>query len=185
MALALAATCAAPAQAAGPTPNTLDCTSVSYACTTDGYSGTAMGYTSGYLTNDGHNCTMYAAYKVYLYKSYNSRYAQLGDASTWASRARAIPGVRVSTTPHALDVAQWNFGHVAWVESVQTNSLGQITGIVITDDNFNLKITTRKTLHPGATNYLSWPDNFITFPAYGGGSGGPIAQLAPLNAVDG
>ena len=175
----------ATAATAAGTENSQECVSTAYGCTTDAYSGTAMAYTAGYLSNAGHNCTMYAAYKIYLYKKYSADYMHLGDASTWATRAAALPGVVVSSTPHIYDVAQWNFGHVAWVESVQTDATGKVTGIVITDDNYNLKITTRKILHPGSIKYIAWPDNFITFPSYGRGSGGPQFQIAPLLTANG
>lgn len=182
LALAISICGAAPSALAAST-STEACVSSSYGCTTDSYSGSEMFYSGSYLPSTlGHNCTVYAAYKMSLYKVFNARYRNLGDASNWAISAALIPGVVVSHAPHVNDVAQWNWGHVGWVESVTTNTSGVVTGIIVTDDNFGRNVTTRKLLYVGGNQgSATWPDNFITFPALGSGSGKPWQfQIAPI-----
>lgn len=126
-----------------------------------------------------HNCTSYAAYMIWMTSPTDSRWSTLGDASTWASRAASY-GLPVGTVPHPGDIAQWDFGHVAYVESVTKDASGAVTSIEVTDDNYNLLVTTHKFLHPGQTKYISYPDHFITFPKLVGGGGArpPIAMIA-------
>ena len=170
-------------------PNTQPCTSTSYACQTYGYSGTdPYGYSN--YSNHGangtlHNCTSYAAYMVWLFSPLDNRWSTLGDASAWASRA-AMYGLPVGTVPHAGDIAQWDFDHVAYVESVTKDSAGNVLTVEVTDDNYNALVTTHKFLHPGHSEIIAYPDHFITFPKQtsGGGGGGrpPVAMIATPGA---
>jgi surface antigen len=166
------------AQAAGLT-NVETCTSTSYACQTWSYTGTdPYGYykfSTKAPNGTLHNCTAYAAYMLSLRTGYDPRWATLGNASTWASRAKSF-GLPVGQTPHVGDVAQWNFGHVAFVEQVNSDSAGKVVSIVVTDDNFNRAVTTRKTIYSGAsTGVIPYPDNFISFPSTGGGGRPAVA----------
>lgn len=162
------------------------CVSSAYACQTWGYTGTdAYGYyhySSVGANGTLHNCTSYAAYVLSYTTPYDARWGTLGDASTWASRARGY-GLPVGNTPHVGDIAQWNFGHVAYVESVAKDASGHVTSLVVTDDNYGRAVTTTKTIYVGSVGgAIAYPDNFITFPASGGGGKGPIAQIAtPIN----
>lgn len=159
------------------------CVSSAYSCASNGYSGTdPYGYynfssvdSSGRL----HNCTSYAAYQLQWYTPYDSRYSGFGDASMWASRARNI-GLTVGSVAHVGDVAQWNFGHVAFVEEVYYKSNGAVSYIVTTDDNYGRQVTTRKILYPGISGVIQYPDNFISFPSFGGGgTRPPVAAITP------
>ena len=163
---------ALPATAAPPS----NCTSATYVCTTDGYAGRdPYGYWN-YGVKDAagrwHNCTSYAAFKISLYSPYNSSYAHLGNATTWATRAEAL-GLLVSTFPMEGDIAHWDYGHVAFVEDVVYNSSGVLLYIVTTSDNASElvanRVTTRRVYYPRNSNY---PDHFISFPQNGNAGGG-------------
>jgi len=108
---------------------------------------------------------------------YDARWGTLGDASTWAVRAASY-GLKVSKTPAAGTIAQWDFGHVAYVESLNYDSTGKLVSFVIIDDNWGLQVTTSRTIYVGQNQgVISYPDNFIEFPRYTGGGGGkpPVA----------
>jgi len=113
---------------------------------------------------------------------YNANYGKLGDATTWASRARAF-GLSVSSVPHASDIAQWNYGHVAFLEDVVYFASGRVAYIVTTSDNAGItdiarRVTRRSVIYPSESDY---PDNFISFPSYlSGGGTPPIAMIMPL-----
>ena len=166
------------------------CKSSSYECQNWGYAGIdTYGY-SGYshtATNGTkHNCTAYAAYMLDLITPHDDRWRYLGDASAWATNARA-KGLQVGTTPHTRDVAQWNSGHVAFVEQVNMDSNGKVVSIVVTDDNLNTLVTTAKVILAGSTTVgLTFPDNFITFPKFVAGGGGkpPYITTNPLVTRD-
>lgn len=164
--------------------NVETCVSSSYSCQTWGYTGSdPYGYFHYSSTApDGllHNCTSYAAFMLGLNSPYDGRWATLGSAVTWATRAAGY-GLTVGTVAHTGDIAQWDFGHVAYVEQVNRNSAGQITSIETTDDNFGRMVTTRKVLRPGATGVVSYPDHFITFPSFGGGGSAiPPKMVSPV-----
>jgi hypothetical protein len=163
-----------------------ECVSASYSCTTNGYAGQdSYGYYK-YSTLDAagrkHNCTSYAAFQIGLMTPYNANYGKLGDATIWASRARAF-GLSVSSVPHASDIAQWNYGHVAFVEDVVYFASGRVAYIVTTSDNAGItdiapRVTRRSVIYPSESDY---PDNFISFPRYlSGGGTPPIAMIMPL-----
>lgn len=172
-----------PASAAPPST----CTSATYVCTTDGYVGRdPYGYwNSGVQDAAGrwHNCTAYAAFKISLYSPYNAAYGSLGDATTWAVRAKAA-GLLVSNFPMERDIAQWNYGHVAFVEEVVYNSLGELWYIVTTSDNASVqlanRVTRRSVLYPKNSNF---PDNFISFPPNGNGGGGGLRPYYNVNST--
>lgn len=68
-------------------------------------------------------CTSYAAYKAVEYWGPRIRVTGWGNAYSWAAAARAL-GYRVDRTPSANSIAQTTsgaWGHVMWVESVNTN----------------------------------------------------------------
>jgi surface antigen len=165
------------------------CHSADYACTNSGYAGYTgydghdgpYGYDTDY-TNGGHldhNCTSYVAWKIYKVIGYLAPYNTLGDAKDWAKRAPVnVPGAIVTKTPLVDYVAQWNFGHVAWVNYVNYDSNGKVLWIVVSDDNLTAKETRQHTLYPGQTSDVGWPDNFIDFPLYGGGGGPPSRYMS-------
>ena len=70
-------------------------------------------------------------------------------------RARSY-GITVDGTPQVGDIAQWNSGHVAYVDEVGNGF------IVTSDDDYGFNNTSRKTISPGES-YPAWPDNFIHF----------------------
>ncbi len=176
---------ATPASAAVPS----NCTSTGYACTSYGYAGIdPYGYWR-YGAKDSagrwHNCTSYVAYVLSLISPYDSRYAHFHDATKWDTDAAAI-GIPISKTPEVWDVAQWNYGHVAFVEDVVYNSSGSVAYIVTTSDNYSTNpsnlVTTRRVYYPGTSAY---PDNFLHFPVIssGGGGGGGGSGLVNLYSV--
>ena len=68
-------------------------------------------------------CTSYAAYKAIEYWGPRVRVTGWGNAYSWASAARAL-GYRVDRIPSANSIGQTAsgaWGHVFWVESVNTN----------------------------------------------------------------
>ena len=163
------------------------CVTEGYSCASDGYSGwDPYGYYRAASFDSAgrrHNCTSYAAFELQWYTPFDSRYSNLGDASSWASLARNL-GLTVGPIAHIGDIAQWNFGHVAVVEAVNYKSNGSISSIVTTDDNYGRKVTTRKILYPGETGVISYPDNFISFPRFtGGGSAKPYVATKTTPAV--
>ena len=99
-------------------------------------------------------------------------------------------GATVGHVPHPGDIAQWgkpsdlSEGHVAYVQEIKLDTFGNVNAIVISEDNGGLRITRRKTIYLSDTtttsNYLYWPDNFISFPVYTGGGGGrpPVALIS-------
>jgi hypothetical protein len=159
----------------------LPCSSTTYACTLNGYSGmdNYLYYLSGPIVNGGrHNCTSYAAYMISLTKMDHPHYGDLGNAIDWDTNAVEY-GFPVGQVPHDGDVAQFdsNDGHVAWVESVVYSTNGSVSYIVTSDDNVS-GYTTAKKRFPGT---VSWPDLFITFPPLPGGGGPRMGfQSAPL-----
>ena len=120
-------------------------------------------------TQDWHNCTLYAAFR--LQQNGVSNIGNLGNASNWAS---AAPAGDVNQTPSVGAIAQWNgygtggaqFGHVAYVENVTSSY------ITISEDNY---VPSNAQYFPGGytaayrINYGSpdWPDNFIHFAVSG------------------
>lgn len=169
------------------------CSSVSYNCT-PGYSGTDGNYTydewavrnpSGYR----HNCTMYIAWLFSINLPYHKEFNLLGDASQWDETATKLGnlGVAVTVTPRKWRVAQWNYGHVAFVSEYLTDPYGNPARITVLEDNLSGTTKARR-ITPGT----GWPDHFIDFgfdfpqglPGNGGSSGSPgIVELnrAPIN----
>jgi surface antigen len=160
------------------------CASISpgYACTIGGYaawlthpSGWAWGdYGGSYPSHNAygpHNCTLYVAY---LLQESGVRLSWSANANGWASEA-ASNGAVVNQTPAVGSVAQWNSGHIAFVDAVTARY------VVITSDNF--QPYGAGTMPGGFTdsfdiarNSPAMPDNFIHFAS-------PVAQrLAVLHA---
>jgi len=142
------------------------CDSPDYSCATGGYNY-ATAQSSGwpwssyggpwpsYNSYGPHNCTLYAAYKL----EQNGVTLNWSDnASGWAIDA-AQRGVLVNGSPAVGSIAQWNSGHVAYVEAVGPDY------IITTDDNYGYNHTTEQRRSPG----YGWPDNFIHFRDQGGG----------------
>src|SRR6185437_6867464 len=77
--------------------------------------------------------------------------SNFGDATRWAATASSA-GYRVDQSPSVGSIAQWNQGHVAYVEAVTA------TFIEISDDNYGTNKTDRFRILVGSG---SWPDNFI------------------------
>src|SRR6266508_3681330 len=135
------------------------CYSTGYACDPTGYAGQATWGFAG-----PHNCTTYAAWRQARngvpYPGYN-----LGNAATWAERARAH-GVRVDRTPAVGAVAQWNaytahaphqFGHVGYVQQVGPGY------IVVVSDNFPVTDVGHMDTYRIPVGHPHWPSNFIHF----------------------
>jgi surface antigen len=147
------------------------CASISpgYACTVGGYAAW-LTHPSGWAWNDyggsypshnvygPHNCTLYVAY---LLQESGITLNWSANASYWAVDA-ARNGAVVNQTPTAGSVAQWNSGHIAFVDAVTANY------IVITSDNFQPYDV--GTMPGGFTDSFdiardspAMPDNFIHF----------------------
>ncbi len=146
------------------------CSSAGYGCAGGGYDGhDSWGYWRSGSTNayGPHNCTAYAAYRADKNGAPNP--GNLGDAAMWATNARA-KGIPVDGTPAVGAIAQFNSGHVAYVDEVGP-------GYVITsDDNYLYNVTTRQR----RTQASGWPDNFIHFKAV---SGGPVIGAVLTNGA--
>ena len=97
----------------------------------------------------GHNCTNYVAYRLSLAGAQNP--GNLGNAGLWARNARK-KNIPVDNYPTPGSVAQWNFGHVGYVESVTDNF------IEVTEDSYGNNITLRKRYFRGQSD---WPNSFI------------------------
>ncbi|HEV3268961.1 MAG TPA: CHAP domain-containing protein [Acidimicrobiales bacterium] len=140
-----------------------------YACTDGGYAAW-LAHPSGWAWADyggsypshnkygPHNCTLYVAYQLQVSGITLSWSA---NASSWASAALSN-GAAVNSTPSVGSVAQWNTGHVAFVDAVTARY------ILITSDNYQpYGVATM----PGgftdsfviARNSPAMPDNFIHF----------------------
>jgi surface antigen len=147
------------------------CASISpgYACTEGGYAAW-LSHPSGWAWSDyggsypshnrygPHNCTLYVAY---LLQESGITLSWSANASNWASEAVSNRAA-VNSIPAAGSVAQWNTGHVAFVDAVTAHY------ILITSDNFQpYDVATM----PGgfsdsfkiARNSPAMPDNFIHF----------------------
>ncbi len=140
-----------------------------YACTLGGYgawiahpSGWAWQYYGGsnpsYNAYGPHNCTLYVAYRL---QENGVTLNWSANGSAWATSA-ANHGASVNQTPTVGSVAQWNVGHVAYVEAVTSKY------ILITADNF--QPYGAGTLPGGfsdsyiiSRNSPAMPDNFIHF----------------------
>ena len=147
------------------------CASISpgYACTIRGYAAW-LSHPSGWAWSDyggsypshnaygPHNCTLYVAY---LLQERGITLSWSANASNWASEA-VNNGAVVNQTPAVGSVAQWNSGHIAFVDAVSAEN------IVITSDNFQPYDVA---MMPGgftdsfeiARNAQAMPDNFIHF----------------------
>lgn len=154
------------------------CASISpgYACTVGGYaawlthpSGWAWSdYGGSYPSHNAygpHNCTLYVAY---LLQESGITLSWSANAYGWASEATSN-GALVNQTPTVGSVAQWNSGHIAFVDAVTSQY------ILITSDNYQPYGV--GTMPGGFTdsfditrNSPAMPDNFIHFTV-------PAAQL--------
>ena len=68
-------------------------------------------------------CVSYTAWKVYQKNGYMPYWGGVGNANQWPGNARAA-GIPVSSTPRAGSVGvlmAGQYGHVVWVESVNSN----------------------------------------------------------------
>lgn len=146
---ALPTTAVSPAAAALPTYSAL--CSGGWSCNGfgAGYSAPTAGYqkagSAGWADKyyyysgvpSGHNCTRYAAYRLYR-NGLTDPGTAWGNASKWDRRA---PGVH-NTTPAVGAIAWWNSGtayapsgHVAYVEQVGTDPANGKTYVVLSQDN--------------------------------------------------
>jgi surface antigen len=127
-----------------------------------GFSGQSV---AGYPLCNKHNCTAYAAFRLYqrgLRSSFPS-----GNAYEWDTS----PGVLTATSsPVVGDVAHWdasgvgcdtpaatNCGHVAYVERVNRSSTGAITSITISES----KWCTGGAVRGIAVGTSGWPTRFL------------------------
>src|ERR1700722_5984179 len=143
--------------------------SPSYACTVAGYaawlknpSGWAWNFYGGsepsHNSYGPHNCTLYVAYRLQTAGLTLSWHA---NAYGWASTA-AANGALVNQIPSVGSVAQWNDGHVAYVDAVTAKY------IVITSENY---LPYGSSTMPGgfidsfnfSRSSPAMPDNFIHF----------------------
>jgi surface antigen len=191
--LILASTLSSPAFAAVP-QNDWVCHESGYICANTKFAG-PTGYSGydgpyGYDTDQqgahiAHNCTSYVAYRFYQVMGYyHAPYNRFGDAADWDVNVKKYePAASIGKVPYVDDIAQWNFGHVAWIEAVNYNANGSVASIVISDDNYGLKFASQRILYANQPKgVIAWPDNFIGLPIYSGGGGGkpPVATLQPL-----
>jgi surface antigen len=130
-------------------------------CNASGHIDHGYGTHSGTLywtMYSGHNCTNYTAYVeqtvngVAQPQPYN-----LGSAGTWDDYA-AMDGYAVNGTPVAGNVAQWDTGHVAYVEGVTKNGDGSTQSITVSEDDYLGDFHWRVITPSG-----DWPDHFIHF----------------------
>lgn len=136
---------------------------VGFKCTGGGYNGQASQIHGGGWTPslywvfgtpgpDGsrHNCTTYAAFRLqqagYDYPGWTA------NASGWASSAFAHK-VAVNQTPAVGAIAQWNLGHVGFVQAVTA------TAVVIQSDDYAGGTDTEEV--PFTSPYR--PDNYLHF----------------------
>jgi surface antigen len=159
--------------------------SPSYACTVGGYaqwltnpSGWAWNFYGGSMPSHNsygpHNCTLYVAYRL---QERGITLSWSSNAFDWASAA-AANGAIVNQTPTPGSVAQWNTGHIAYVDAVTPRY------ILITSDNY--QPYGAGTMPGGFTdsfiislNSPAMPDNFVRIPT----PAPPVAQvLAALHA---
>jgi surface antigen len=156
--------------------------SPSYACTVGGYaawltnpSGWAWSFYGGSMPSHNaygpHNCTLYVAYRL---QERGITLSWSSNAFDWAGAA-ASHGASVNQTPAVGSVAQWNSGHIAYVDAVTSRT------ILITSDNY--QPYGAGTMPGGFTDSFiisldspAMPDNFIHFPA-------PAAQVQVLAAA--
>jgi surface antigen len=140
-----------------------------YDCTVGGYaswvahpSGWAWNYYGGAMPSHNsygpHNCTLYVAYRL---QEEGITLSWSANGFDWASTA-AANGAAVNQTPTVGSVAQWNNGHVAYVDLVTSRY------IEITSDNYQPYGVA--TLPGGFTdsfdiarNSPAMPDNFVHF----------------------
>jgi surface antigen len=174
-------------QATGASASSLNvetCSEPNYSCVNGGSAG-ATGYSGsdgpyGYDVGENgawipHNCTSYVAFRFnQIMGAYDSRYNMFGNASEWGTRVLAnVPGSSYDVIPRVGDIAQWDYGHVAWVDRVELNASGDVLWFAVSDDNYYRKVTTRKKIYPGGPgNGISWPDHFIRLPIFDSGGGG-------------
>ena len=161
------------------------CANTDFSCGLYGYAGGQGNYTYG-PANNGHNCTTYIAWIFWNslpYTNTDPKFVQLnslGDAASWAVKAASY-GYSVSALPKSSSVAQWNYGHVAYVEAVSLTN-GVVSSITVSEDNIYLsdpavRYSRRRTIYKGSS---AWPNNFIDFGIVNGGSGGgkpPVMQI--------
>lgn len=142
------------------------CSSAGFGCTGAGYDGTATQiggngwaswqywqHGSSYGTNQKHNCTTYAAYRLqqngYGYPGWTAH------ANAWDTEA-ASRGVLVDQTPAVGSIAQWNggaSGHVGYVEVVTS------TYVEVTADNYGGGTNRLRIAHSSPYR----PDNYVHF----------------------
>jgi hypothetical protein len=138
-----------------------------YACT-PGYTGTnATGwaaeyygcpdYAAGCAVGTPHNCTLYAAFKLMQNGYPNPHWS--ANASDWAKEA-ADHGVLVNQSPAVGAIAQWNGGHVAYVESSNSSGITLTMDAYYTESPWPNGYTAEIHIAPGSP---AWPDNFIHF----------------------
>ena len=136
------------------------CKSADYRCTTGGYNATSAQrsgwpwalYGGSFPSHNAygpHNCTLYAAFRL---QQDGITLHWHGNAYEWA-RVGAANGVKVDQTPAVGAIAQWDSGHVAYVEAVTKR------GVITTDDNYTGAYTTRQLL----TKSANWPSHFLHF----------------------
>jgi len=142
-----------------------------------------------------HSCTSFVAWMLSAFKPYMPEIATFDGAYKWDNDAVSRVGATLETVPKVGDIAQWekfdpnkatDMGHVAYVTSVNISLLGVLRSITVIDDNGGRYETTKKILYPESRQgAISWPDNFIRFPDYLGGSrgGGGFVDRDALSAV--
>lgn len=136
---------------------------IGFRCTGAGYDGQAdqirgLGWSPSLYWSYGtpgpdgsrHNCTTYAAYRLqqagYAFPGWTA------NASGWATEARAH-GVIVNQTPAVGAIAQWNAGHVGYVQAVLPDA------VVISSDDYRGGTDTEE-----IPLWSPWrPDNYLHF----------------------
>ena len=122
-------------------------------CINAGY--TAHGYESNYTKSywkaySGHNCTNYVGYMLSKNGASEPSFA-MGNASEWANSAKRL-GAAINNIPTVGSIAHWNYGHVAYVERVSSDS------VTISEDNYPSGPFRWRVISRGSSQ---WPNNFL------------------------
>ncbi|HEV2639387.1 MAG TPA: CHAP domain-containing protein [Actinocrinis sp.] len=167
--------------------NYTSCTSATPSRTDHGYGEAADWSTHMYWTMyAGHNCTNYVAYMA-IQNGAATPSVNLGSAADWATNAaKSTTKIPVNSTPATGAIAQWNAGHVAYVESVAYNSGGTVSSITVSEDNFPGGVYPNgwfdwRTITPAG----DWPSNFIHFADLSSSGSTPTSYKVAFQANNG
>lgn len=101
----------------------------------------------------GMNCTNYVAWRLMQTGYPEAQLRGLGDAYLWANRAQGR--FTVNQTPRAGCVAQYNYGHVAYVEQVNSDGTLYISESNVKDSGGTRHWLDYRTINPQAGGSLA------------------------------